>query len=509
MKRALIRSSIFNVLFYVLTGISCVLCLPTLVLPRRFFMGIVHFFVHMVHFLERTVLGLRYEVRGLENLPKDGSYIVAAKHQSAYETMKLHILFQDPAVILKKQLLSIPLWGLYLKKSDPIAIDRSTPDTAIASIQSGAQRMKEQGRPIVIFPQGTRVRPDQTTQDKPYKVGIARIQEATDLPIIPMAINAGLFWPRHGWFKSPGCVIFEFLEPIPAGMERQNLMAKLEKETEEATQSLMNEAKEKEMDAQSSIKSLGIGVLAILTLLFGTYSLFWFTVADQIQKEYPLALAELTETGTVVQEPEVTGYPGKIKLHVTKETLQTDDGSVIVEDLRAQGWPIPAAPITVTTGPIAVRNFKWKEPLRFDSLYAVLKYDQDILRVYESALKQEDFTASVAGTADLTQEPVPALDLNIKLSNHQTLLGSLAKNGIVEDRMALFMGAGLSSLANESGDVELPVHQKGQVVYAGPLPIMTIPPEKPQTRRNAITPPPEAPLVEPTQDLETLPAPSR
>ncbi len=507
MKPAIFRSTIFNLLFYALTAIACVLCLPTLVLPRKYFMGVVHFFVHKVHFLEKHILGLRYEVRGLEHLPKDGSFIIAAKHQSAYETLKLHILFKDPSVILKKELLSIPLWGLYLKKSDPIAIDRSSPETAIQSIQDGARRMKELERPIIIFPQGTRV---PCGQKKPYKVGVARIQEATDLPVIPMALNAGLFWPKNSWFKTPGTVIFEFLPPVAQGMERSELLSKLEQDTEGATQSLMNEAKEKQLNPKSPFRSIGISVFICALLAFGLYSFVWFKAADHIKKEYVLALQDLTESPEQVQEPLIDGYPGKLNLFVPEETIITDGGNVKVENLRVKAWPIPTTPATITTDAIEVRNFKWSSPLHFDSLHALLKYDRDILNIRESTLTQDDFTASVSGTADLKQEPFPILDLNIRLDNHPTLLQALAVNGIIETRMALFMGAGLTSLANEDGSIELPVHQKEQTLYAGPLPIMKIPQPVDAAPRREVTIPSDLSVPDASQmDLDSLPAPSR
>ncbi|MCB1721287.1 MAG: 1-acyl-sn-glycerol-3-phosphate acyltransferase [Rhodospirillales bacterium] len=514
MKRAVIRSSIFNVLFYALTALACVLCLPTLALPRRYFMGVVKFFVHKVYFLERFIMGLDYEVRGGEHLPKSGSFIVAAKHQSAYETMKLHILFKDPAVILKKELLSIPLWGLYLKKSDPIAIDRSSPDTAIQSIQEGARRMKKLGRPIVIFPQGTRVHTDASAVDKPYKVGVARLQEATDLPIIPMALNAGIFWPRNSWLKSPGCVIFEFLKPVKPGLERGKLLAKLEKETEAAAQSLMNEAKEKAPDTKKSAgRTAGLSLAIVFALLFGLYSFVWFTAAAQIKKEYVLAIEDLVGVDKMILPPIVTGYPGKLHLHKAEEMIVTDEGSVKIHDLRARGWPLPFLPITVTSGPIEIQNFKWGNALHFDSLFAKLKYDRDILNVYESALVQGDFTCALTGTADLKQEPVPVLDMIIQFTNHQSLLQSLVASDIIETRMALFIGAGLSSLADESGLISLPLQQKGEMLYAGPLPIMTIRPENKSIRREAKPPTPSrglsGPQEAPAPDLEQPSSPSR
>ena len=222
-----LRATLFNIAFFLVTAIACILFLPGLLLPRKHAMHIVQIFVQSVYLLERIFLKLDYEVHGLEHLPVSGSYIVAAKHQSPYETFKLHILFADPSVILKKELLRIPLWGKFLAKSDPIAIDRGSKDSA-QQIIDGAKRMQAQGRPIIIFPQGTRVYTWQTPADKPYKGGAARMQDATQLPIIPLALNTGVFWPRSGWLKWPGTVVFEFLPPIAPGQPVSDVTKQLE-----------------------------------------------------------------------------------------------------------------------------------------------------------------------------------------------------------------------------------------------------------------------------------------
>lgn len=222
-----LRSTLFNIFFYSLTGLACLFFLPGLLLPRKHAMHIVTIFVNMVYALERFFIGLDYEVRGAEHLPADGCYIVAAKHQSPYETFKLHILFKDPSIILKRELLRIPLWGKFLAKSDPIAIDRSSKD-ASTQIVEGAHRMMEQGRPIIIFPQGTRVYTWQTAGDKPYKGGVARMQSSTGLTIVPMALNTGVFWPRRSWLKWPGKVVFEFLPPILPGEDPAAVTKKIE-----------------------------------------------------------------------------------------------------------------------------------------------------------------------------------------------------------------------------------------------------------------------------------------
>ena len=240
-----LRSIFFSYLLMpVLTLLICIPGLPSLLLPRRIFMGVIQLWVSIESFFERHILGLRYEIRGQEHLPADGPFIVAAKHQSTYETYKLHELFKDPAIILKKELLSIPLWGAYLKKSGVIAIDRSSPQKAAASVRMGAIAMAEAGRTIVIFPQGTRVKPGLTANDVSYKPGVYRIQEATQLPIVPMALNSGMFWPKGAVLKKRGTVVFEFLPPIEAGLGRQELMDTLETALEGKSNALMAEAQQ-------------------------------------------------------------------------------------------------------------------------------------------------------------------------------------------------------------------------------------------------------------------------
>jgi len=240
-----IRTILFNILFYGLTALACLLLAPLVLFPRDSIIWVIRTYIETVYFLERTVLGLNYEIRGKKNLPKEGPYIVAAKHQSAYETLKLHKLFADPSIVLKKELLSIPIWGWFLGKLDVIAIDRQNREQAMASIIEGSLRMKEQGRPIVIFPQGTRVKINATAEDKPYKGGIVKMYESTGLPIVPMALNSGLFWGRNSFIKRPGKVVFEFLPPIEPGLPEKKVIKALEERLETASISLMDEAKEK------------------------------------------------------------------------------------------------------------------------------------------------------------------------------------------------------------------------------------------------------------------------
>lgn len=211
---ALARGILFNIVFYTGTLLICIAYIPALLLPRHIFLYCLEFYFRFVYVTEKYVLGLDFRVIGTENLPKNGAYLVASKHQSAYETMKIHLLFNDPAVIYKKELGKIPLWGWMIKKGRMIAIDRSAGKSAIQTIIDNAKPVIESGRPIIIYPQGTRVA---VGVDKPYKYGFMKLYETYDIPIVPVALNSGVYWKRNAWIKKPGIVTFEILPAIPPG----------------------------------------------------------------------------------------------------------------------------------------------------------------------------------------------------------------------------------------------------------------------------------------------------
>ncbi len=232
----LLRSLLFNVAFLVWTALMSVGLMWMLLLPRNQMMAVVRWYLRSIAWLERTILDLHYEVRGRENLPATGSYILAAKHQSAWETMKLHAILGDPAVVLKRELTWIPTWGWYARKSRMIAVDRGARGRALTSMIENSKPVRDEGRPIVIFPQGTRVAPGTY---RPYRVGVGVLYENLDLPIVPMALNAGLYWPRRSFIKQPGTIVVEILPPIPPGLSRAQAMQELERRLEEATDRLV------------------------------------------------------------------------------------------------------------------------------------------------------------------------------------------------------------------------------------------------------------------------------
>ncbi len=234
-----LRSLAFNIAFFGWTALVCITLAWTCLLPRPAMMRMVNWYLGTVAFLERWVLGLRYEVRGAQFLPAHGSFLVAAKHQSAWETMKLHLLLKDPAVVLKTELTKIPVWGMFARKTEMIPVDRGARGRAVNSLLEGARKVMAQGRPIVIFPQGTRTAPGVYHS---YRIGVGVLYEQLHLPIVPMALNSGLYWSRRAFLKKPGTIVVEFLPPIQAGLQRFEAMIELETRLEAATDALVTAA---------------------------------------------------------------------------------------------------------------------------------------------------------------------------------------------------------------------------------------------------------------------------
>jgi 1-acyl-sn-glycerol-3-phosphate acyltransferase len=235
-----IRSFLFTLAYFGWTAIVLLTCWWLLFLSHRHVLALVHFYVRTIVFLEKHVLGLEWRVIGREHVPAHGSFIVAAKHQSAWETMKLHLLFPpDPAVVLKKELLRIPIWGSFARKLELIAIDRAAKGEARTAMLTGATEAIAAGRPIVIFPQGTRVPPGRPAK---YRFGVANLYEQLQLPVLPMALNSGVFWPKSLFGKRGGCVTVEFLPLLAPGLSSQDLMATLEEQLETVSNRLVVEA---------------------------------------------------------------------------------------------------------------------------------------------------------------------------------------------------------------------------------------------------------------------------
>lgn len=237
-----LRSIIFNFLYIFGSLFWSIVLLWALFLPPKKCTAIIStIYGGYIALIEKYVLGLRLEVKGIENLPKTGGYIIASKHQSAFETLKLPFTkeFNYPVIVLKKELTKLPLWGLYPKRMGLIAIDRGQGMESMRAMIEGCRGAIADGRNVVIFPQGTRVKPGAV---KPYKAGLAKIYKDLQVPVVPMALNSGVFWGRNAFFKKSGKITFEFLPPIPAGEPPLQAMEKMEKMIEEASDRLVVQA---------------------------------------------------------------------------------------------------------------------------------------------------------------------------------------------------------------------------------------------------------------------------
>ncbi len=222
----LLRSLLFNLFLY--TGIITVflIAIPTLFLPAKFTLLFGKFLGYYVVLIVRIFLNTKVEFRGIENIPKTEKYFVASAHQSMFETFALQSVLDYPVFILKKELLKIPLFGLYLKKIKSIEIvrDTTTKDN-INFFDKVANIIKNEKRPLLIFPQGTRVNID----DKiPFKKGVGRIYESLNISCVPVALNSGKVWPKHRITKHPGKITVSFLEPIKPGLNRDEFIKNLE-----------------------------------------------------------------------------------------------------------------------------------------------------------------------------------------------------------------------------------------------------------------------------------------
>ncbi len=233
-----LRSALFNIAFYLWTTVMAILWLPAMFGPAIWTVRGQTIWAKGVMGLLRVLTGIHIEIRGRENLP-EGAALVASKHQSAWDTIIFHILLENPAVVLKQELLWIPVYGWYARKVRMIPIDRRGGSSAVRGMIRSARAAVEDNRPIVIFPEGTRVTPGQRA---PYRPGIGGLYSQLGVDVIPVALNSGLFWPRRRFIRRPGTIVLEFLPAIAPGMKRAEFVGALEARLEPATDALIAEA---------------------------------------------------------------------------------------------------------------------------------------------------------------------------------------------------------------------------------------------------------------------------
>lgn len=234
----ILRSALFFLWFAITSAIIAIGGVWVLLLPRRATEILSKTWSRVTLFGLKYIAGLSYEVRG--PIPR-GAVLIASKHMSMWDTVMLYLLLDDAVAVVKRSLLMVPFYGWYLWKADVIAIDREAKASALKQMVAEAKARHAENRPIFIFPEGTRKDPDAPPD---YKPGVAALYTQLDTPCIPVALNSALFWSGPaGFIKRSGCVVIEFLPPIPPGLKRAAFMAQLQTRIETATDALVVEGR--------------------------------------------------------------------------------------------------------------------------------------------------------------------------------------------------------------------------------------------------------------------------
>lgn len=233
-----LRSIAFNVAFYVNLILWLIAALPTLLMPYWGILRVAQGWGRSSMWLMRLLVGTHVEFRHLERLPP-GGFMLAAKHQSFWETFALLTIVEEPVFILKRELTWIPFFGWFLLRAGMIAVNRGAGMSALTGMTRRAIAAVRGGRQLIIFPEGTRRPPG---AEPAYKFGVAHLYRQLDMPCVPVALNSGLFWPRRQFLRRPGTIVVEILPPILPGLQREVFFAELQDSIEAASNRLLREA---------------------------------------------------------------------------------------------------------------------------------------------------------------------------------------------------------------------------------------------------------------------------
>jgi 1-acyl-sn-glycerol-3-phosphate acyltransferase len=235
-----VRSILFTVYLYGSMVVMGTVLAPVLLFPRKTVMRFAQGWARSVIFMLRVLCGVRVEMRGLEHRPT-GAALIAAKHQGMLDVITPFAYLDDPCFVLKKELIGLPFFGWYAARMDMIPVDRSAQAKALKQMVADMRDRLQEERQIVIFPEGTRTELD---VEADYKPGVAALyRDLGDTPCSLVATNSGVTWPAHGFMRKAGVAVFEFLEPIPAGLKRGQFMQELQARLETASRALVAEAR--------------------------------------------------------------------------------------------------------------------------------------------------------------------------------------------------------------------------------------------------------------------------
>ena len=224
----MIRNFLFSIFFFIGIIFISIIFLPALIFPRQLTLIGGKLMGYWSSYCLKIFLSVKIHVKGKENIINDKKFFIAASHQSMFETFYLQTIFNSPIFILKKELLLIPIFGWYLKKIGSISIQRNkiTKDN-LGFFKSISKSVTTSNRPLIIFPQGTRVLPEERP---PFKKGVSRIYEELNIACQPVAINSGQVWPKKGSKKVNKIITISILKSISAGLQKEKFLQILEKD---------------------------------------------------------------------------------------------------------------------------------------------------------------------------------------------------------------------------------------------------------------------------------------
>lgn len=244
-----IRSVIFNLAFYTFLFLLMLFALPIFLLPWKWVWWMPTTWARTSLWMLRVLAGVKFELRGIENKP-EGGVLIASKHQSTWETFVLLFVAERPAYLAKRELFMIPFFGWYLSRFRQISVNRARGSSALKSMIPQAKAAVKDGRDVVIFPEGTRRAPG----DPPsYKFGVTALYRILKVPVVPVALNAGVFWPRRTFLRYPGTIVMEILPPIEPGLSDDVFKETLIERIETASDKLLEEAKASQKANDSSM----------------------------------------------------------------------------------------------------------------------------------------------------------------------------------------------------------------------------------------------------------------
>lgn len=492
-----LRSIAFNLAFYLYNIFTCLMFLPMMLVPRKMAYYALMGYFNGIYWIERIFLGLDYRVEGREHLPADGRYIVAVKHQSAYETLKMQRLFGDIAIILKKELQWIPLWGWYTKKLGMIAVDRGGREKAVRSIVEGSRRVLNEHRPIIIYPQGTRVAVTDTAKQKPYKIGIARMYEAQNVPVVPVAMNAGQFWGRHSFIKYPGVVTFRILPPIMPGLPTMEFLKKLEEVTEAHTLDIMKKHDEELAARKPAAKFGWAGFVSGFLFAALVWTGWWFWLSAHTAQRLDGLKDYAAKAGFNFEATygPVSGYPFAIKTYMSNILLTDADTAIVIPrvDALAPAWPNTVARIS-TQNLSVERKLTRQRTLQLDTQQADISIrmpafwrprEDRAFTIEKLYLKSGETVLMADGAVRLPlHTPYISGTLSISGSHLDDLLPQLVEQNILDRKNARLASGFLRMMSADTAEgvaVKLPltIDDTGRVKLAGLIGLGELPPLRP------------------------------